>query len=89
MFTKLMLPALAAFLTVLSLSARESSSAADECHFKQTIKRFKARVPSDAFRSIGNRGARSSVGHRPMFGRASSLSVETLIRIYDFSCCAR
>jgi hypothetical protein len=69
MFTKLMLPALAAFLTVLSLqgtaSARGNSWAANEYRFKQTIKRFKARVPSDAFGSIGYRA-----GTR--FGRSST-----------------
>lgn len=93
MFTKLILPALAAFLTVLSLQgtacahghfssanhyrfarthfsaanharghlssanhyrfARGDFSAANDYRFKQTIKRFKARLPSDAFGSIG------------------------------------
>jgi hypothetical protein len=59
MSTKLILPALAVFLTVLSLqgtaSARGNSLAANDYRFKQTIKRFKARVPSDAFGSIGYR----------------------------------
>jgi hypothetical protein len=96
MFTKFILPALAAFLTVLSLHgtasarghfsaanhhrfvrghfsaanhhrfvrghfsaanhyrfARGHFSVANDYSFKQTIKRFKARVPSDAFGSIG------------------------------------
>jgi hypothetical protein len=83
MFAKLILPALAAFLTVLSLQgtasarghfsaanhyrfarghfsaanhyrfARGHFSIANDYSFKQTIKRFKARVPSDAFGSIG------------------------------------
>jgi hypothetical protein len=69
MFTKLTLPALAAFLTVLSLqgtaSARGNSSAANEYRFNQTIKRFKARVLSDAFGSIGYRAG-------TQFGRSSS-----------------
>jgi hypothetical protein len=86
MSTKLILPALAAFLTVLSLQgtahARGNSSAANDytgsrtkahafthgtscpirhrrtspkCRFKQTIKRLKAKAPSDAFGSIGYR----------------------------------
>jgi hypothetical protein len=59
MSTKMILPALAALLTVLSLhgtaSARGNSPAAIDYRFKQTIKRFKARVPSDAFGSIGYR----------------------------------
>lgn len=69
MSTKLILPALAVFLTVLSLqgtaSARGNSSAANDYRFKQTIKRFKARVPSDAFGSIGYRAG-------PPFGRSST-----------------
>jgi hypothetical protein len=85
MSAKLILSALVAFLTVLSLQgtasargnfsaanhhryarnhfsatnhnrfARGHFSVANDYSFKQTIKRFKARVPSDAFGSIGYR----------------------------------
>jgi hypothetical protein len=69
MSTKLILPALAALLTVLFLqgtaSARGNPSAANDYRFKQTIKRFKARVPSDAFGSIGYRAGTP-------FGRSST-----------------
>jgi hypothetical protein len=69
MSTKLILPALAAFLTVLSLqgsaSARGNFSATNDYRFRQTIKRFKARVPSDTFGSIGYRAGTP-------FGRSST-----------------
>ena len=85
MSAKLILPALAALLTVLSLEgtasarghfsaanhyrfvrrhfsaanhhrfARTQFLAANDYNFNRTIKRFKARVPSDAFGSIGYR----------------------------------
>ena len=62
MSIKIILPALAALLTMFSLqgtaSARSSSPAADDYGFRQTIKRFKARVPSDALGSIGYRAGR-------------------------------
>jgi hypothetical protein len=82
MSTKLILPALAALLTVLPLQgtasarghlsaanhyrfARGHFSAANDYLFKQTIKRFKARVPPDAFGSIGYRAGTP-------FGRSST-----------------
>jgi hypothetical protein len=69
MSTKIILAALVAFLTVLSTqlpaSARSNSPAAHNYRFEQAIKRFKARVPSDAFGSIGDRGGTS-------FGRSSN-----------------
>jgi hypothetical protein len=59
MSAKIMLAAVAAFLMVIyvqgTASARGYSPAANDYRFKQTIKRFKARVPSDAFGSIGYR----------------------------------
>jgi hypothetical protein len=67
MVTKLILPVLAAFLTVLSLQGTASArgNSANDYRFKQTIKRFKARVPSDAFGSIGYRAG-------TQFGRSST-----------------
>jgi hypothetical protein len=62
MSAKTMLTVLVAFLTVLSTqapaSARSNSPAAQNYRFKQAIKRFKARVPSDAFGSIGDPAGR-------------------------------
>jgi hypothetical protein len=59
MSAKIILAALAAFLMVVSVegtaSARGNSAATNDYRFKKTIKRFKARVPSDAFGSIGYR----------------------------------
>ena len=59
MSAKIILAAVVAFLMVVSIqgtaSARGNSPAASNYRFKQTIKRFKARVPSDAFGSIGYR----------------------------------
>ena len=56
---KIIFAALIAFLTVLSAqapaSARSNSPKAHNYRFKQAINRFKARVPSDAFGSIGYR----------------------------------
>jgi hypothetical protein len=71
MSAEIILAALAAFLMVVSVqgtvSARGSSAAANDYRFKQAIKRFKARVPSDAFGSIGYRTA----GRRTMLFSAS------------------
>jgi hypothetical protein len=69
MSAKIILVALVAFLTALSTqgpaSALSNSRAAHNYRFKQTIKRFKARVPSDAFGSIGEPAGKS-------FGRSSN-----------------
>jgi len=69
MSARITLAALAAFLTALSVqgtaTARSNSPAAHNYRFKQAIKRFKARVPSDAFGFIGDPGGRS-------FGRSSN-----------------
>jgi hypothetical protein len=66
---KITLAAFAALLTVLSTQApafaRSNSPTAHNYRFKQAIKRFKARVPSDAFGSIGYPAAKS-------FGRSSN-----------------
>src|SRR4051812_23532955 len=66
---KILLAALVAFLTVFSTqapaSARSNSPTAHNHRFKQAIKRFKARVPSDAFGSIGDPAGKS-------FGRSSN-----------------
>jgi hypothetical protein len=69
MSAKITLAAVAALLTVLSTQApafaRSNSPAAHNYRFKQAIKRFKARVPSDAFGSIGCPAGKS-------FGRSSN-----------------
>lgn len=69
MSAKITLAAFAALLTVLSTQApafaRSNSPTAHNYRFKQAIKRFKARVPSDAFGSIGYPAAKS-------FGRSSN-----------------
>lgn len=67
MSAKIMLAAAAVLMTALSTqsaSARSLSPAAHNQRFHQVIRRFKAKVPSDAFGSIG-RPARRSFGQSP------------------------
>jgi hypothetical protein len=58
MSARVILAALAAFLAAPSVqataSARSNSPAAHDYRFKQTIKHFRARAPSDAFGFIGD-----------------------------------
>jgi len=69
MSARIALAVFAAFLSALSTqgtaSARSNSPAAHDYRFNQAIKRFKARVPSDAFGSNGDPASKS-------FGRSSS-----------------
>jgi hypothetical protein len=66
---RIILAAFATFLTALSAqgtaSARSDSPAAHDYRFNQAIKRFKARVPPDAFGSNGAPASKS-------FGRSSN-----------------
>jgi hypothetical protein len=58
MSARVILAAFAAVLAALSVqgtaSARGTSPAAHDYRFKQTIKHFRARVPSDAFSFVGD-----------------------------------